>query len=881
MRSLRLRLARVFARPASRAGTAMLTCAALMGAFAIAAGVGYTASRPLLGDGCAFLGKGHTVAHVCGETGRSDAEIAQQLATGKEELQTVRLPDGRLAVVNQTTGTLSYFDSATLTPTSPPASQPESAGKLEPVPTKTDGYLVDSARKVVEQIAPPAQPAPAPVTIPDGIKAVVPGGDSLWVMTPKAEVVEVADGKVVRTIRLGVTPAGITVADGHPVVVAEDGATYAVDGAKPKLLGNVGLSGQSLVLASWRGAGRYVVAVDRGTGRVGVLDPRTGHHTTVQLKFTAGRTQLDAPVMLGERVYVPDRSGPSLWRINVPKGAVDEKPLEVPGVPGPITVTVESGHVWAHSQYDRRVLVIDANGQHHTADKGPRPELGDVTGQTGPPGAGVGTGQPGQSGDAPPEGPPGTTTGPMVIVPGFAARTPYRQACEEIKKLKLICRAVAGGDQAGLRTGDVLGTDPPAGTQVPEGSRVIVRYAGPLKTPSVRGLWHEEACRQIKAAKLTCAPTIDPSPALSPSLLGMVSDQSPDPQDQIATGKAVSYTYPDSIALPNLADQASGAACEQITRVYRMRCTAIQGDPPARGKQPGQVYEQSPAAGSVAKIGTTISIRYYRGTSTVPSVIGQHIDAACAEVQRLGFVCRRQEGVTAWGTGHAVGEVYEQSHAPGTELAVGTAITLTYYSGNQDLPNYVGTNPAAACADMNARGFQCQQATQPYRTQNVVEAQSRPAGRYPFGTAIAVYYNPWPLTDWWIVPYGGGWRMQAGSGEHRIGFGYPANATFNSGGLTVYQYRCPTGQPGACRGYGHSVFYSRIVPPGTGYVDPDFTEQKAFTVFAACTSAAGQRWVWRTWHGDASRRSYRLVHTDNANAPGGAVGSELLGCIWW
>lgn len=862
----------------------MLTIVVLLGAFAVAAGVGYTASRPLLGDGCAFLGKGHTVAHVCGETGKSDAEIAQQLATGKEEIQTVRLPDGRLAIVNQTTRTVSYFDGATLTLTAPPDSRPEPTGKLEPVSTTTDGYLVDPTRRVVEKIGLPAQPASAPIEIPDGITAAAPGGNSLWVLTPKGEVVQVTDGRAVRTIRLPAAAAGITVADSQPVIVAEDGNAYAVDAAQPKLIGNVGLTGRSLLTASWRGAGRYVVAVDPATARVGVLDPRTGQHRTFQLKVTAGRFELDAPVMLGQRVYVPDRFGPSLWRVDLSKETADENPLEVPGLPGPFSVTVESGHIWANSQYDRRVLVIDADGHHHYGDKGPRPELGDTENQNGQQGAApAGNPQPSSppEGGTPPDGPPSTTTtAPMVAVPSFPARTPYRQACEEIKKLKLVCRTVAGGDRAGLRTGDVLDTDPAPGTMVPEGRRVIVRYAGPLKTPSVVGVWYEEACRQIKAAKLACAPTIDPNPALAPGQLGVVTTQTPDPQQPLAKGKAVNYTYPDSIALPSLLNQSWTEACRQVTEVYHMKCEATAVNPPTGpGQQVGHVYAQDPAAPSVAKIGATISLRYYRGSSKVPDVVGKDINAACAAVEGQGFPCKRQEGATAWGTGHPVNEVYQQSvPADGQDHPVGTQIVLAYFSGNNDLPNYVtgGMNAQVACADINNRGFQCVPQANLYRSTNIVEAQSIPGGRHPLGSQVVIYYSPWQPVDLWIVQYGAGWRLQRGSGTYRIGLAYELSPGI-PGGRVINQFDCQSNKP-ACRGYGSGIFYSRI-GLNAPQVDPDYRPGVNFIQFMTCVGAPGERKVWRIWNKDANGRfAYGLVHSDG---PPVASGVEDLGCIWW
>lgn len=856
----------------------MLTIAALTGVLVAAVGVGYTASRPLLGDGSAHLAKGHTVAHVNGETGQADAEVALQLATGKEELQPVRLPDGRLVVVNRTTGTVSYLDSATMTATAAPMVRPTSAGRIEPVATAADGYLVDRERNTVERIIVPGQPAAEPVRIPEGITAAVPSGDSVWVSTAEGEVVEVNAGQLVRTIRLGAPPVGITVADSHPVAVTEDGTAYVLDADQPRAIGNIGLSGRTLALGAWRGAGRHVLAVDRGTAQVSALDPRTGHRITLTLKLPRGRPELAAPVTLGGWAYVPDYAGPSLWRINLTSGAADARPLEVPGQPGAFALIVSGGRVWANSQYDRRALVVDADGHSHYADKGPGAELGDTEGDSGPP-AGGGTPTGNQPPDPPdgsaPDGPPAEDTGRRVTVPLISRGTPYRDACSTITAARLVCRAVASGDAAGLRTGDVLGTDPPGGRQVPEGSRVIVRYVGPQRTPSVVGVTFQEACRRIRAAKLTCTTNIDPNPALAPDQLGVVSRQDPQPRASIAKGDTVTITYADSIALPSVIDQMFDAACDRLEDVYKMDCQAAAGDPPPAGKNPGQVYAQDPPSPTLARIGATVSIRYYRGESTLDNVIGQNIFAACGAIQASGLQCTPVEGATAWGTGHAVAEVYAQSPAGGATLPVGSNVTLTFYSGNNDLPNYGGGNAQAACADINARGFQCNAVANTYPSTNVVVGQDQPAGRYPLGSAITIHYSPFGMVDWWIVPFGGGWRMNAGSGTYRVGAGYAAGTPI-PGARNVNQYICSAGG-GRCRGYNQNVFYS-LLPPGHPNIDPDFTASPGL-VLMSCTGQAGQRKVWRTWNA-GSPRAYGIVVVDAQPVAPPAGDSELLGCIW-
>src|SRR5688572_29213361 len=82
----------------------VLVLALLAGVTAAAFGIGYRASDAVLGDGSAYVQKGHTIAHVNAESGRSDAEAARDLATGRQRLEVVQVRPGEVYVVNNATG---------------------------------------------------------------------------------------------------------------------------------------------------------------------------------------------------------------------------------------------------------------------------------------------------------------------------------------------------------------------------------------------------------------------------------------------------------------------------------------------------------------------------------------------------------------------------------------------------------------------------------------------------------------------------------------------------------------------------------------------------------------------------------------------------------
>ncbi|GLY81914.1 PASTA domain-containing protein [Actinoallomurus iriomotensis] len=803
--------------PAGRAGSALMAVTLLVTVLAVSTGVGYSVARPLLGDGSAFLSRGHTVAHVNGETGKSDAQTAIELATGSEPIQTVRLPDGRVAVVNKTTGTVTILDGSTMAPTGPPMPNPDGGTQLEALATDSSGYLVDKKGGTITELAPPGKPAAPVVSVGTGILDAVPAGDSVWVLTSAAQVVEVADGRVRRTVRLGEPVSGITVADGHPVAVTGAGKAYVVDSDRPHAIGDLGVAGSGVVLGSWRGAGRYVLAVDRTSGRVGVLDPRTGRTTRATLP-AGPSARLDAPVVLGGDVYVPDYAKPQLWRVDAASGRVG-RPLTVPGRQGDaFDLTVSGGHVWANSQYDRRALIVDGDGRDHTADKGAGPDVRDSQSDREP--APTTTPRPGEG----PSGPPSPRDSDASAPPDRPSR----------QKPTL------------------------------------------LKAPSVIGLSRQAACRLIGQAKLTCVRRTDATPVVDPDQFAVVSTQDPEP-GAVPDGKKVTITYPDRFTVPSVLSQTQGEACARL-KAFTMKCQATIGAAATGAHRPGEVYQQTPPAGTEAGEGAVARLVYYSGTGTTHDYKGQSVDAACGQVQADGFACTRKEGATAAGTGQQPGTVYDQDVPPNTRRNIKQPITLTYYSANNTLPSYVGGNPGSACADITARGFTCQKTEQPYPSTDKVEAQDQPAGTYPIGTTVTIHYSPWALVDYWIYQKNDAdvWVLRpkgdipAGYGHQafHVGLAYKAGENIPAP-QAINGFTCTTG-PSHCNGLDVNHFYSRI----GAY--QDWTGPSPAATFMDC-GVSGTTPIYRVWRDAGGARLYGITSDP---ASWGAEDNERLGCVW-
>jgi beta-lactam-binding protein with PASTA domain len=813
-RPARLRLP---SSPAGRAGSAMLSMAVLATVLAVGAGVGYSVARPLLGDGSASLARGHTIVRVNGATGQADAESGQ-VATGTEQVQTVRLPDGRIVTINKQTGRVTVIDGATMESSRPLANGARHAAKgLEPIATKSGGYLVNMGNGTVQELPPPGQATPPPpVPVRGGIRAAVPSGDSLWILTDGDEIVEMSAGREVRRFGMGAALNGITVADGHPVAVTRMGKAYVVDSDQPRPVGSLGLSGDKVVFGSWRGAGRHVLAVDNATHRVASLDPGTGRVVGQPLSVPYN-TRLGAPVMLDKYVYVPDYTGSRLWRVNVGTGRVDRQ-LRVPKGDGrDFDLQVSGGHVWANNQYDPYALIVDPDGRDHRADKAPGPK---------------------ERGPTRPGGPAHPGLGPRPGIPRTPGRSDGPQRNDSVR---------------------------------------------PGQVPSTLGLSHEEACRLIKKAGFRCRPQTDPTGAVDPDQVGVVVSQDP-PAGRAAPGTTVAITYPDTFTMPDVRGQSQGEACGRL-RQYTLRCRAVPGLAAAGAHRPGEVYEQRPGPGTIAREGDAAHLLYYGGTGPVGGYVGRNVDEACAQVEADGFQCVPQKGRTAAGTNQQPRTVYQQDPPPNTRQDIKRPVTLTFYGDTNTVPDVRNRDRTEACDLLSQAGFTCADQYELARNYRIVNREDGVGTEQPLGTPVNIYWSRWqPVTFSITEGPAHVWTLREGAGTFTVGAAYPPGADI-PGARMVNGFVCTAGA-NRCRGLDENRLYTHSTDPALGVERPRWRGPTPTAVFMDCAlvQGAGAKPIYRVWRDfggwPTSGGGYREESITDNPAVDGWEDSEQLGCVW-
>jgi beta-lactam-binding protein with PASTA domain len=681
----------------SRSGTVVLVIALLATTLVTAMGAGYQATEPDMDNAAGYLPKGGGVARVNADSGEVEAE-AKALAEGGETTQPVVLGDGRVAVVNNDTGTVKILSGGLSNGVTVSSGQDSPGGKasVAVVPAGSRTYLVNALRQTVELVESnrPGQP----VSVRGATVVAVPdGGDGIFVLTDNGRVVHVMDGRVDAGPGLPARAEHLTVADGSPVAITEEGQALAISETDLRPLTGKGElpSGPAVRVGASLSAGRYLLVLDAGSSRnrgLYVVDPRSTDAPRVFRDLPRQPVQLGVPVVLGDRVYVPDTTSHRVHVRDLSGEQAEEIP--VPGKNGEVEVSVQDRRVWANDRTDRRAVVIEGDGTHATVDKGPGDGLTDDT--------------TGRSGDEPDqededqseqdptvESPPPSSKDPeegrepapeLVAVPTVAPGTSEQDACAALAEAELRCAPMAVG--AGGAAGTVRDTDPGAGARVPAGTAVRVHVYGPVAVPRLVGLRTQEACGVVTGvpeARFTCARQPFPGPAPDGVRLDEVTEQNPSEGRQVSSGATIGIRFYDGFSLTDLTGLNGDEACQAINVRGNglVTCQVQPGGAAGTPAQRGTVQAQTPPAGTEVHVNETVILTVYGDAlPQVPDVLNRGSTDACSLVAAAGYTCDpRPDGSSPTAV------VSSQEPPGGTPLASGSAVVVHYSPHNSGVLN--------------------------------------------------------------------------------------------------------------------------------------------------------------------------------------------------
>ncbi len=257
--------------------------------------------------------------------------------------------------------------------------------------------------------------------------------------------------------------------------------------------------------------------------------------------------------------------------------------------------------------------------------------------------------------------------GRYTAVPSLAGRT-VAAARDVLRADGLVVRSASARHSDTVPAGDVIATDPSAGSRVTHGGTVtIVPSLGPVlaTVPAVTGQQLAQADQNLRAVGLTPGnPTYETSTSIA---AGIVISTTPIAYQQWPENKPVQLIVSSGQPLPSfVGQQLSAAQAAAAGGGY-----SIQQQTAAGATQPqGTIVNQSPAAGTPITAGEVVTVWVSAGPPgvSVPDVDGMSAQQATQTLQQAGF----QVNVVTGLFGSTVTSYSPQGSAPS-----GSTITIT------------------------------------------------------------------------------------------------------------------------------------------------------------------------------------------------------------
>jgi beta-lactam-binding protein with PASTA domain len=255
--------------------------------------------------------------------------------------------------------------------------------------------------------------------------------------------------------------------------------------------------------------------------------------------------------------------------------------------------------------------------------------------------------------------------------------------------------AVARLGAAGFRTtvsaspseavpkGEVIATDPPAGSRAPKGSTVSVTVsAGPashlVRVPEVDGQAVSAAERTLAGAGFRSSVTDQPNTTVAAGDVISTNPAAGSSAPKNATVTMFVSSGAAMVVVPAVVGDDAATAASALESAGLQWTVSNQSSPSV---QLGSVISTSPAAGASVAPGTTVTMFVSTGPSMVevPDVDGLSQDAAVAELQAAGFQTNVESEPS---TSVPAGDVITTSGTGGSQEPEGSTVTVVVSTGD-------------------------------------------------------------------------------------------------------------------------------------------------------------------------------------------------------
>ena len=191
-----------------------------------------------------------------------------------------------------------------------------------------------------------------------------------------------------------------------------------------------------------------------------------------------------------------------------------------------------------------------------------------------------------------------------------------------------------------VEKGKVVSTDPQAGTQADQGTRVNINVSKgteQVNVPDVTGKSEAKAVAVLTAAGLTA--TAGDSQNSDTVAKGKIISTDPSANTLVDKGSEVTYVVslgPSQVSVPDVTGQSQSSATSTLSNAgFEVYVTNDSSDTVSKG----DVISQNPSGGSQADKGSTVTIVVSTGPDEVdvPNVTGMSVKSAASTLRAAGF----------------------------------------------------------------------------------------------------------------------------------------------------------------------------------------------------------------------------------------------------
>jgi len=275
--------------------------------------------------------------------------------------------------------------------------------------------------------------------------------------------------------------------------------------------------------------------------------------------------------------------------------------------------------------------------------------------------------------------------GDTVIVPDVTG-LPQAEAVAAIEAAGLQAKVTEAEDPGDAEAGTVVEQDPPAGTEVPEGSEEEIKVAPGaqlIEVPDVRRMNQADATKVLQEAGLGVSVTRAANSTIDK---GLVAEQSPSAGQEVPEGTTVGIVISEGPAVENVdvPDVVGKTRADATNELTDAGLKVVIAENASEDVAKDVVITQLPAAGESVAPGTSIGIVVSTGPAPTPDQVDvpDVIGLTLAEAQQVISDAELEAiPVPSTGSGKPANEVVAQTPPGGTQTQKGSSVVLFYSSG--------------------------------------------------------------------------------------------------------------------------------------------------------------------------------------------------------